>query len=430
MRWREYPVLPDDDPRFTEFRLGLGDDAARVLAYLVGRRESDDVAPDEATRLAVRVGTGLGREPTIAALSTLEDAGLVTETTVSRDAGGRPPKGWVAAADADVLARRLRGWHGRRLLERAGEVAPRFGASLPAGWPEGIDPPTGPEGGDTGLTVALNWVPNGLHAPLLAAADSGAYADHGLDVELEAARGSGAALDRLDAGAADVAVVGAASLCRADRGRFVPLALLHRRSMAVLYTTAERLDGPLTSVEQLRGRRLAVTPDSEVGRLARLFLARAGVLDAVELVRTRGEERTALVRGEADVATGMVVDPHELEAAGHEVSSLSVADHFPVPGPALVTDTATATAEPGTVARFLMGTLAGTAAALQSPERAARNVAERSGEGVASERRRIEHTLAGSTDGRVFEAHGWGWQTNEGWARLDDALRQEAEAHG
>ncbi|MEF8843306.1 MAG: ABC transporter substrate-binding protein [Haloarculaceae archaeon] len=430
MRWREYPVLPDDDPLFSEFRLALDDDAARVLAYLVGRRESAEVEAEEATRLAVRIGTGLGREPTIAALSTLEGAGLVAETTVHRDTGGRPPKGWVAAADADTLAWRLRGQHSSRLLERAAEVADRFGTSLPAGWPGGLDLPTDPEDGGTDLTVALNWVPNGLHAPLLAALDAGVYADHGLDVELEAARGSGAALDRLDAGAADVAVVGAASLCRAVRGRFVPLALCYRRSMAVLYTTAERLDEPFTSVEQLRGRRLAVTPDSEVGRLARLFLARAGVLGAVEVVHTRGEERGALVDGDADVATGVLADPHELEGDGHEVSSLSVADHFPAPGPALVIDAATAAAEPVTVARFLMGTLGGTAAALRAPDRVAREVADRSGEDVASERRRVEHALAGATDGRAFEAHGWGWQTTEAWERLDDALRQEAEAHG
>jgi ABC-type nitrate/sulfonate/bicarbonate transport system substrate-binding protein len=432
MRWREYPVLAEDDDLLAEFRLGLGDDAARVLAYLVGRRESPEIDTDEATRLAVRVGTGLGREPTIAALSTLEDQGLVTTTTIPRDTGGRPPKGWVAAADAETLARRLRGRHSRRLLERAREVADYLGTSLPTDWPGtvelgvaeagGVDEPT------TDLSVALNWVPNGLHAPLIAATDLDIYRDHGIDVGLEAARGSGAALERLRSGAADVAVVGAASLCRAERGAFVPVALLYQRSMAVLYTTTGRLGEPFDSVEQLRGRRLAVTPDSEVGRLARLFLAQAGVLEEVEIVPTSGEEREALERGEADVATGMPIDPRELAAAGHDVSSLSVADHFPVPGPALVTTAATAAETPEAAARFLMGTLAGTAAVRRDPGRAAVSVADRSGEDVASERWRIEHALGGSLDGRLVRKRGWGWQTTADWERLEAALRQEA--HG
>jgi len=432
MHWREYPVLPEDDDLLAEFRLGLGDDAARVLAYLAGRRERPDIDPKEATRLTVRVGTGLGREATIEALSTLEDLGLVTTTTVSSDSGGRPPKGWTAAADADTLGRRLRRRHSRRLLERAGEVANYLGTSLPVEWPGPVDETVGVDDVDepvgvADLSVALNWVPNGLHAPLIAATDIGIYADHGLGVEFESARGSGAALERLRSGAVDLAVVGAASLCRAERGTFVPLALLYQRSMAVLYTTTGRLGEPFESVEQLRGRRLAVTPDSEVGRLARLFLAQAGVLEEVEIVPTSGEEREALERGDADVATGMPIDPHELAAAGHDVSSLSVADHFPVPGPALVTTGATA-APPGTVTRFLMGTLAGTAAVQRDPGRAAASVAERSGDDVTSERWRLEHAIGRSADGRLLREHGWGWQTIEDWKRLDAALRQEA--HG
>lgn len=57
-------MLPDDDPLLSELRLGLDDDAARVLAYLVGRRESAGVEAEEATRLALRVGTGPAREST------------------------------------------------------------------------------------------------------------------------------------------------------------------------------------------------------------------------------------------------------------------------------------------------------------------------------------------------------------------------------
>lgn len=425
MRWREYPVLPEDDPRLEEFQLSLGSDAARVLAYLVGRRESSKITADEAPRLTIRVGTGLGRDATIAALSRLEDAGLVTATTVSRDAAGRPPKGWVVTAGPETLAWRLRRDHGRRLLERARAVAAHFGTPLPEDWLGGVElPEAGVEGRDH-LAVTLNWVPNGLHAPLIAAADFGIYDAHGLDVEFESARGSGAAVDRLTDGAADVAIVGAASFCRAERQALVPLALLHQRSMAVLYTTTSRLGEPFTSVEQLRGCRLAVTPDSEVGRLARLFLAQAGVLEDVEIVPTAGEERDALERGDADVATGMPSDPRELEDAGRDVSSLSVADHFPVPGPALVTSQDVAMDAPGTVARFLMGTLGGAVAARGDPDRVATSVAAWSDDDVESERWRLDHALD-SADGGLVREHGWGWQTVEAWERLQAALRQEA----
>ena len=421
MRWREYPVLPDGDDRFEEFRAGLDDDAARVLAYLVGRRESDEVDVEEATRLAVRVGTGLGRDATIEALSTLETIGLVTSTTVERDTRGRPPKGWKAVADREMLSRQVRSHHSYRLLERAADVASHFGATLPTEWLADVDSTAAVPDDTTSLTVALNWLPNGLHAPLIAATDFGSYEDHGVTVSLEAARGSGSAIDRLRAGGVDIAVVGAASFCRAADESLVPLALLHQRSLAVLYTTTEQLGEPFASVEQMRGRRLAVTPDSEVSLLARLFLAQSNVLDDVEMVAVASDEQEALEDGDAAVATGMPIDAHELSTAGHDVSSLSVADHFPVPGPALVTTVSTLREEPAAVRQFLMGTIAGATAARNRLEQTAQRVTDRSGNDVASERWRIEH----ARDWAAAE-RGWGWQTLDAWERLEIALRTEA----
>ncbi|SEO90657.1 ABC-type nitrate/sulfonate/bicarbonate transport system, substrate-binding protein [Halogranum amylolyticum] len=419
MRWREYPVLPDGDARFEAFRTGLDDDAARVLAYLVGRRESDNVESNEATRLELRVGTGLGRDATIEALTTLETRDLVRCTTVARDSRGRPPKGWTTAADRETLSTRIRSHHSYRLCERADEVARRLGATPPSDWLDDVEPTVPASDTTAELTVVLNWVPNGLHAPLIAATD---FAErNGVEITLESARGSGSALKQLRTGSADIAVVGAASFCRDAEESFVPLALLFQRSMAVLYTTTERLGEPFTTVEQLRGRRLAVSPDSEVSRLARLFLAQSRLLDDVEIVAVAGEEREALVDGDAAVATGMPIDVRELAAAGYDVSSLAVADHFPVPGPALVTTAAKLRREPATVLRFLMGTVAGATAARTHPERTARRVADRSDDDVASERWRIERVRDQSVGER-----GWGWQTLAAWERLEAALRSEA----
>lgn len=422
MRWREYPVIPDDDERLASFRYSLDEGAARALAYLAGRRDHPDIDPDAATRLAIRVGTGLGRDTAIDALSTLEARGLVETTTIGSDARGRPPKGWVVAGDPDALRWRLRATHAQELLTTSAAVATAFDTALPDDWPDEHAVPAG--GGATAdpLDLSLNWTPNGLHAPLVAADGFGRYDDHGLAVTLDAARGSGAAIDRLVAGKTDVAVAGAASLCLADDADLVPLALVHPRSLAVLYTTTERLGEPLDSVEQLRGRRLAVVADSEVGRLARLFLAQAGVLDDVEIVPTEGEERDALVDGRADVATGMPTDPHELDAAGHEVHTLAVADHFPVPGPALVTRADVARRCPDVLTRLLMGTVAGAATARREPDRTAELVAERSGESVGTERWRLDsaHERADALD----TDHAWGRQTVAGWERLRAALEQ------
>jgi NitT/TauT family transport system substrate-binding protein len=51
------------------------------------------------------------------------------------------------------------------------------------------------------LTLVLNWVPSGDHAPFYFAIQQGWYRDAGVDVRLEIARGSGASSARVGAGA-------------------------------------------------------------------------------------------------------------------------------------------------------------------------------------------------------------------------------------
>jgi NitT/TauT family transport system substrate-binding protein len=51
------------------------------------------------------------------------------------------------------------------------------------------------------LTLVLNWVPSGDHAPFYYAIQQGWYRDAGVDVRLEIARGSGASSARVGAGA-------------------------------------------------------------------------------------------------------------------------------------------------------------------------------------------------------------------------------------
>jgi len=418
VRVREFPVLGDEDERAVEgFAAGLDREAARVLAYLVGREDSDRFSGEAASRLAVRVGVDLGRGRVSDVLSTLTDRGLITETTVESEAPGRPPKGWHADAGYDETLARVRALHSAALLDRAASVAATLGDDVD------VDVVTPSPDRDAGvIDVGLNWEPNGLHAPLFA----GAYADHGVDVTLSGCRGSRAALSAVADGDVDVGLTGAATFLRADADGHdvIPLALYYQRAMVVLYTTRETFGGPLRSVEDVRGRRVAMPAGSETGALGRLFLSQAGVLDDVTAVRADGEERAALLDGDADVATGVFTDPLELEAAGHDVDSVLVADHFPVPGPAFVARRETLRDRPGTLRGFLEGAMAGWTAARLDPAAAVSDLGDRSDESAAVERHKLEQALdrfAGSDD---VEKNGWGWHSAETWQRLRIALEQ------
>jgi ABC-type nitrate/sulfonate/bicarbonate transport system substrate-binding protein len=425
MQTRSFPILAaEDEPLVDALAIGLDRDTARVLAYLLLRADRDDVS-SAAPRVAVRVGTDLGADPARDALATLAERDLVTATTVNDASPGRPPKRWERAVTRDEARTHVYEHHAADLLDHARTVAAALGDS------SAFEGTFRERAGVRECAVALNWRPNGFHAPLFLAAERGLYRDADLSVSFTAARGSGEALEWVRSGRCDVGIAGAATLCRAlaDDTAVVPVALLYQRTMTVLYTVRSVFGDPFTGLDQLAGRTVAMPSGSETAHLARLLLAQADLLDAVEIVDSDGEERSALLDGTADVVTGMAADPPELDADGYTVDTVAVADRFPVPGPALVARADRLAEEPAVLERFLVGTMHGLAAARGSPPDAARAVARRSDSVVDAERRRfaVAHEREATAD--TARTHGWGWQSVDRWERLRTALRQ-ADAGG
>lgn len=418
MRTVEFGVLDEDDrPLVERLAVGLGRDSARVLAYLLLRAERGN-NDDPATRLTVRVGTGLNRTAVGDALGRLEERGVVSTTAARTDASGRPPKAWYPTDGRDATVRRVHEGHAAALCRQARSIRAT----------EELTDHATPEGdGATAdhLTLGLNWHPNGLHVPFYAALDDG-YANHGISVDIDHHEGSRRALESVVASGADVGLVGAATLvrARANGAPVVALAVPYQRAMTVLYTTREAFGEPLDGIEQLRGRRIGAPRGSETGVLARLFLSRTAVADAIEFVDTAGEEQRALLSGAADVITGSFADPRQLERRGMTVDSILVTDHFPIYGPTLVVHERLLAERPSLLERFLAGTMAGWASARGDPDAAVDAVAAQTGESSDRVRRTFEHAIEEFAASDAVRAHGWGWQRTETWDRLRTALAQ------
>jgi len=247
MRTEEFWVMDERDEGLADdLALGLGAAPARVLAYLLGRGSDDRVDTVPARQIDIRLGTGLGRQSVTDALSTLSARGLVTESTLESDQG-RPPKVWSADGPVETATRGA-------FESRADELVSALSAEA-AGSTDAA--------GTGSIRVGFNWRPNGLHIPFYAALETAAYETAGVDADFTHYRGSKRALDAVVDGDVDVAVVGAATLTGAmERGRTIePLAVLYQRAMTVLYTTEGAFGGPLTSSEQLRERRIGLSPE-------------------------------------------------------------------------------------------------------------------------------------------------------------------------
>ncbi|MDL5362481.1 ABC transporter substrate-binding protein [Halalkalicoccus sp. NIPERK01] len=411
MRTEEFWVLDEDD-REVVARLtpGLGEDAARVLAYLLLRSAVEE---GPATELALRIGTGLNRNAIASAVDRLESAGVVDRTAVRDDGPGRPPTAWRARSTLDASPTEVYRHHAGALLDRAAE---RFGTE--EGAPDDRDEQ------DERLTLGLNWRPNGLHLPFYAGHEG--YDEFGVEVDVEHREGSHRALDALVSGESDVGLVGAATVLRARAAgeAVVPIAVVYQRAMAVLYTVRERFGEPLTGVDQLRDRRVGMPARSETRVLGRLFLSQVAPDGGVRIVDTAGEEQDALLSGEVDVVTGSFSDPRRLERRGMTVDTLAVADRFPIYGPTLVVREGTLSARRSALEGFLAGTTAGWAEARLDPTPAAERVAARSSGSVDRAVRTFEVASREFGGSDAVREHGWGWQREETWERLRAALDQ------
>lgn len=423
----EHWVLDDDDrPLVERLAAGLGRDAARVLAYLLLRRDRDGIERPRATSIEIRIGTGLSGKAVGDAVSKLEARDLVERATVESSGGGRPPNAWRPVRGRRETVDRAYRTHSTALLERAAAVAdvdrePGGGSDSRDGSNAGSAPEP-----DRAIAVALNWRPNALHLPLYAALDEGAYERRGLDASVTTHHGSHRALEAVLDGEADVGVVGAGSVVRAlaaDRP-VVPLAVLHQRTATVLYAIRDRFGDPFESVDQLRGRRILTTTGSETCLLARLFLSQADLLRDVELVDADGEERDALLAGDADVATGSFADPLELEAADRTVDVLSIGDHFPIYGLTLVGTATSLDRTDDLWRRFLAGTAAGWATARTDPDPAAAAVAAETDEPASAVSDRFARAVESFGTGDAVRDEGWGWHGPGTWNRLEAALEQ------
>nr|WP_282594400.1 ABC transporter substrate-binding protein [Halorientalis brevis] len=259
---------------------------------------------------------------------------------------------------------------------------------------------------------------------MYAAREAGAYSERNLSVTFAPRTGSGAALRDVVAGDSLLGIVGSTTLLRAvaDEQPVVPLALLYQRALAVLYTTRAAFGEPFERVAQLRGRRLGMPVDSEIGLLGRFYLRQAGVADDVTVIDLQGEERTALLADTVDAVTGSLSDPARVRTGDATVDTIRLGDRFPIYGPAVVAREEALAAARSVLADFLAGTMVGVARARADPAVAASAVD--GDESAARARQTFEDAIETGWTSDAVAAHGWGWHQAEDWERLRGVLAQ------
>jgi NitT/TauT family transport system substrate-binding protein len=125
------------------------------------------------------------------------------------------------------------------------------------------------------VTLVLNWVPSGDHAPLYYAIQQGWYREAGVDVKLETARGSGASSSRVGAGAEmGIADLGSVMVARGAGADIVAVMNIFANSPQGFYWLKS---SGLNSVKDFVGKKLGNPPGDAARVMWPAIAKRAGI---------------------------------------------------------------------------------------------------------------------------------------------------------
>jgi NitT/TauT family transport system substrate-binding protein len=209
------------------------------------------------------------------------------------------------------------------------------------------------------LKVGLGYIPNVQFAQFYLADQAGYYRDAGLEVTLE---------NKLDPDLITLLGQGAIDIGSGDGTSVIPAV---SQGIPVVYTATiygtfpavvvARADAGIARAEDLRGKRIGIPGKFGTSWVQlQALLQSAGLTESDVTIVPFSDfgQAVALQQGTVDAATGFANnEPITLRRAGIEAVVLGVDASTPLPGPGLVTGTATLDAKRDALAAFTAATL-------------------------------------------------------------------------
>ncbi len=157
---------------------------------------------------------------------------------------------------------------------------------------------------DDKITVMLDWFINPDHGPLFVALERGEFEKRGLEVELIAPADPNDPPKLVAAGRADLAISYQPQL-HLQVAQGLPLTRIGTLVATPLASLVVLADGPITSIADLKGRKVGFSVGGFEDALLGAMLAKHGLaLDDVELVNVNFSLSPSLMSGQVDAVIG------------------------------------------------------------------------------------------------------------------------------
>lgn len=230
------------------------------------------------------------------------------------------------------------------------------------------------DGSATPATLMLNWYPYGEHAPFYYGVQEGIFADHGIDLTIDAGQGSTKTVQAIGTGQADFGWADTpAVLSNIDKGVDVKSAgvFLQTTPSAVQVFADSGIDDP----QDLAGRTIAVSAGDAPTTTFPIYLDKVGVPEdqVTQQSLDAAGKMAAMLSGRVDGLIGFAHDqgPTIADKSGRDVRYLRYSDaglNFYSNG--LIVNNATIADNPELVQAMVDATSEAFAAATENPEAA------------------------------------------------------------
>lgn len=234
-----------------------------------------------------------------------------------------------------------------------------------------------PAAAQTKISLALDWVIGGTHAPYFVAADRGLYKEAGLEVAIARGFGSGDTVKRVGAGTADIGVADTSTIITAMANENIPVKIVammyDRATLGLIFLAESGIKAP----RDLEGKALARSASGASVTMLPAFLAANGIdrgkINEVVVDATTYMPILMSGRVQAVLEQSIHLSKFQKVAAqqGKKAAAMRYSDFgLAAYGNAVIVSNTTAASRADVVKRFVEATLRGYAWALQNPDEA------------------------------------------------------------
>jgi NitT/TauT family transport system substrate-binding protein len=223
------------------------------------------------------------------------------------------------------------------------------------------------------VSIRMDWVINGYHAPFFVGVEKGFYKDEGLDVTVEPGNGSSVVAQAIGNGNGTFGYVdGGTMMTLVSKGLHVKavMGIVQKSPLSVVYNAKRGINKP----KDLEGKKIGASNGEAPLIMLPAFLKATGVDESkITIVNTSPASKEAILLNgqvDGDVEFDFVVIP-PLEAHGMSVKAFDYADYgVNVPGTSIIARDDYLASHPDVVRRFLRATAKAYDWTVQHPEQA------------------------------------------------------------